>query len=76
MWKIYKHTFPNGKVYIGQTKQSLPKRFGNNYIQTYNSIADANRALGKASNASNIVQVCKGKRKQAYGYKWRYVNYE
>lgn len=32
MWKIYKHTFPNGKVYIGQTKQSLPKRFGNNYI--------------------------------------------
>lgn len=48
----------------------------NNYIQTYNSIADANRALGKASNASNIVQVCKGKRKQAYGYKWRYINYE
>lgn len=33
MWKIYKHTFPNGKV-------------------------------------------CKGKRKQAYGYKWRYANYE
>jgi hypothetical protein len=29
MWKIYKHTFPNGKVYIGQTKTRLSKRFEN-----------------------------------------------
>jgi len=29
MWKIYKHTFPNGKIYIGQTKKSLLARFQN-----------------------------------------------
>ena len=29
MWKIYKHTFPNEKVYIGQTNQPLQKRFKN-----------------------------------------------
>jgi len=35
----------------------------NNYIQTFKSIAEANRALGKAPSSSNIIQVCKGKRK-------------
>ena len=44
-----------------------------NYIQTFNSIADANRSLGKPSNSSNISAVCKGNRKQAYGYKWQYI---
>ncbi len=46
----------------------------NNYIQTFKSIAAANIALGKISNSSNIVQVCKGKRKQAYGFVWRYTD--
>ena len=45
----------------------------NNYIQTFQSIAEANRVLGKASNVSNIVAVCKGNRKQAYGFKWAYA---
>ena len=33
MWKIYKHTFPNGKVYIGLTCQTNKNRFrnGNGY---------------------------------------------
>lgn len=31
MWNIYKHTFPNGKVYIGLTKQEPEKRFKNGY---------------------------------------------
>lgn len=29
MWVIYKHTFPNGKVYIGQTKQTTTLRWYN-----------------------------------------------
>ena len=33
MYKIYKLTFPNNKVYIGQTKQDINKRFGNNGIK-------------------------------------------
>lgn len=33
MYKLYKHTFPNGKVYIGITSQTLKDRFqnGNGY---------------------------------------------
>lgn len=27
IWKIYKHTAPNGKAYIGKTSMSLEKRF-------------------------------------------------
>lgn len=46
----------------------------NNYLRSFNSIAEANLFLGKAKNASNIVQVCKGKRKTAYGFKWSYAN--
>ena len=29
-YKIYVHIFPNGKLYIGQTRQSLKNRFGKN----------------------------------------------
>lgn len=43
------------------------------YIQTFDSIADANRSLGKMPNASCIVTVCKGNRSKAYGYKWSYA---
>lgn len=31
MWSIYKHTFPNGKCYIGLTKQDPKTRFKNGY---------------------------------------------
>lgn len=31
MWSIYKHTFPNGKCYIGLTKQLPEVRFKNGY---------------------------------------------
>ena len=30
-YTVYKHTFPNGKVYIGITCQKVYKRWGNKY---------------------------------------------
>lgn len=45
----------------------------NNYIQTFKSITEANKALGKPAKDSNIGAVCKGDRKQAYGFKWAYA---
>jgi hypothetical protein len=40
-------------------------------IATFNSITEASKVTGVDS--SKICQVCKGKRKSASGYKWRYV---
>ena len=41
-------------------------------IAVYSSTEEANRALKKQSSG-HISQVCKGKRKTAYGYKWKYL---
>ena len=43
----------------------------NEIINIYPSIADAYRALNK-QHSGHIAEVCKGKRKTAYGFKWKY----
>ena len=47
----------------------------NNIIATYKSMSEAIRVLGYNS-CSKISMCCNGKRKTAYGYKWRYKNEE
>lgn len=44
-----------------------------NSIQVFNSIREAGRFLGDVRKNAHIADVCKGKRKVAWGYKWRYV---
>lgn len=49
----------------------------NNYIQSFPSAKVAAESLGKITRSSNgasshISDVCKGKRKTAYGYKWKF----
>ena len=51
----------------------------NNYIQSFPSVKAAAEALGKITSTSNgatahISDVCRGKRKTAYGYIWRFAN--
>ena len=43
-----------------------------NYIQTYNSIFEAQKQNPKCS-APNIIKVCKGERNQAGGFIWKYA---
>lgn len=46
----------------------------NNLIQIFDSPAQASvKILNNKTGESNIASVCKGKRKTAYGYKWKYV---
>lgn len=45
-----------------------------NYIQTFISTREAQRALG--ANSSHISSCCRGKRKTAYKFIWRYSNEE
>lgn len=63
-------------------KQNTKKRkvnqydLNDNFITTFSSAADAARAVHPNSNinssSSSILQVCKGNRPTAYGYKWKY----
>jgi len=42
-------------------------------LNTFYSIREASRFLGKARGESDISKVCSGKKKTAYGYKWKYA---
>lgn len=44
-------------------------------IQTFECVEDAYKYLNKQASG-HIASVCKGERKTAYGYKWRYVEDE
>ena len=39
----------------------------------FNSIHDAARSISKIASASNILYCCKGIRKKAYGFEWKYA---
>lgn len=43
-----------------------------NKIQLFNSFAEAGKFIN--GSHSNIINVCKGKRKSAYGYYWEYAD--
>lgn len=41
---------------------------------TFSSITDAAKALGKTkpNDITHIIDVCRGRRKTAFGYRWEY----
>lgn len=47
-----------------------------NLIKEFGSMADANAYIGKPRESSGISACCKGRRKSAYGYIWKYKNEE
>lgn len=44
-----------------------------NIIRTFDSILEANRYFNKDKHNTKINEVCKGKRKTAYGFYWKYI---
>lgn len=46
----------------------------NQFIQSFNSIAEANRSLNKPQYSKNIGNVLGGRAKTAYGYIWKYLD--
>jgi group I intron endonuclease len=60
---------------VGKTKGTLINQYDlkGNFIQTFPSIKSAAKFLGVAG-VSHISDVCKGTRKTAYGYIWKYSN--
>lgn len=66
---IYKATnLLNGKVYIGQTIQTLKDRMG----EIFNSIIEAAEKYNIAP--THISRVCRGKRNRSGGFHWEYVS--
>lgn len=73
-------------IQIFTSEQVNQKQFGkiinqydlnNNFIQSFPSAKKAAESLGKITEtskgaSSHITDVCKGKRKTAYGYKWKF----
>ena len=43
-----------------------------NYIKTYDNMRIAAESNGSIQNRSAINRVCRGQKKTAFGYKWRY----
>lgn len=72
---LYKHNIPlfnfsetMTKVHSQAVAQIDPET--NEIIKIFSSVAEAERATG---NSKHIGSVCKGKRKTAKGFKWKYV---
>lgn len=42
-------------------------------LKIFNSLHEAERFLNKTSGNGHISEVCRGKRKTAYGYKWKFL---
>jgi group I intron endonuclease len=64
--KHYKKLHEINKVKVNQYSMN------NEYIKTFNSIKEA--AEQTNSRYQSISRVCRGGRKSAYGYKWKYFN--
>lgn len=71
---LWSYTKESPEKYIGKSYCKSVKQYDMNfnYIQTFNSITDACRAIG-IKNIQSITNCCRGIVNQAYGYMWRYV---
>lgn len=60
----------NRKIY-GKSVLQLTKN--GKAIRAFTSLSDAGRYLGNVNKNRHISEVCNGKRKTAYGYKWKFI---
>lgn len=79
LWKYHDDTTPiEKKVFAYNNRKDYLKikvdqyDLQNNFIQTFNSAADAALSLGKSNGGSSITKACRGKLKTAYKFIWKY----
>lgn len=78
--KIYKIKRVSHKEVVQKALGKIVNQYDldGNFIQSFPSLKAAATSLGKITNTSlgatsHISNVCKGKRKTAYGYKWKFA---
>lgn len=76
IWREQGDTRPLESIQVKSIRKVAQYDLEGNYIQTFDSMADAAASLNKdrKNGGSQICSVCKGNRITAYGYKWKYVN--
>lgn len=72
--QVSKNTrFKKGEIFAKRKHIEVEQyTLNNEYIQTFYSVKDAEKSLNRNRASVNIISVCKGKYKQAYGYIWKY----
>lgn len=64
--------------FLGENHVSSKKvqqlNLAGNILNTFSSVREAGRYLGDERKNAHIADVCNGKRKIAWGYKWQYAN--
>lgn len=68
----YKKARQKEKELTGKNVAMLDKETGQ-VLKTFASLKEAERFLGKPKGNSHISAACRGKRKTAYGYKWKFL---
>ena len=58
----------------GKSRKVIQYDLSLNILKEWECLADAYRGLGLSTKCNGITLCCRGKRKTAYGYIWRYVN--
>ena len=61
---------------MARTKRKVKQFYIDGLVKaTYDSITEALHALGKtkSTDMTHIIDVCRGRRKTAFGYIWAYV---
>lgn len=81
--KTIKNHLENSGITVGErrkrgfTKQSKPVAMLNKKIEeilrVFSSTQETERFLQKPGSKRHVYEVCNGKRKTAYGYKWKYI---
>ena len=74
--EIEKYGFNKGKKINGLKKAVIQLSLSGEYIKTYPSIRAALTALGKSPNSQGINQCLSGQYDTAFGYRWKYRDYE
>lgn len=82
-WIAYYNTYKNGynstpggesSYGNGNKREVVQYDLEGNFIQTFESISEAERVLELKPKTSNITRVCQGKAYESNGYQWRYLN--
>ena len=74
--EIDKYAFKKGQEINNKTKAIIQLTLDDKYVKSYPSISAALKALNKSPTNRGISQCLKGNYETAFGYKWKYKNYE